>query len=422
MEDSKRYVRFMLSGTALMVFLVAGVNVFVDPYAVFGTPRVAGINEFKPFAGDRGRVGKLHQVLRVKPNGLIVGNSRAEMGISPEHPCWPAAARPVYNIALPGLSVYNQVRYAQHAQALGEVRALVMGVDFLDFLAFGQSQDDPTQWPPSGIDVDAEPYLVDPKGQRASGFHWVQLADYVGATLSLNAFFHSLETLVRQSGESVPTRTEAGFNLAEGIFQKIVRVEGAQALFDQKNLEIADRLKRDEIRLFASGQDWSPDFEALRRLMRQGREASTATVLFISPYHAEYLLLLDAAGLWPQFEMWKRHLAALARTEGLPLWDFSGFDVYSTESVDALPPRGSSLKWFWEPAHYRRELGNLVLANIWRDRCPTDQTDLPPYGMRIDNVDVDTLDAHLAAQRSARDIYKAAHPEVVARIEKLFKQ
>ena len=175
-------------------------------------------------------------------------------------------------------------------------------------------------------------------------------------------------------------------------------------------------------RLFTPGEDWSPDFEALRRLVRQSRGADTTTLLFINPYHAEYLILLDAAGLWPKFEAWKRHLGELARAEGVPLWDFSGFDQYSTESVDALPVSGTSLEWFWEPSHYRRELGDLILTNIWRAHCPQNGANAPRYGVRLDgrgDAAVD-LEVHITAQRDAREAYKAAHRDVVTRIAALF--
>jgi hypothetical protein len=258
-------------------------------------------------------------------------------------------------------------------------------------------------------------------GRPAGGVEWVRFGDYVGAAASLETFGHSLATVMRQSGEAVPTHTSAGFNLAEGIFRRIIQTEGTRVLFEQKNRELADMLSHSEMRLFAEDEDWSPDFEALRHLLRQSRDAGTETVLFVSPYHAEYLLLLDTAGLWPQFEMWKRRLAELARTEGVPLWDFSGFDAYSTEPVDALPPRGASLNWFWEPAHYRQKLGDLVLANIWHDHCPTDQTRVPRYGTRLNGADATDLDVHLAAQRSARDVYKTDFPEVATRIERLFQ-
>jgi hypothetical protein len=414
----------VLTGVCLLVLAVSIFNVLVDPYAVFDVPRRAGFNEFKPFAGDRGRVGKLHQVARAAPHGLIVGNSRAEMGLSPEHPCWPSAARPVFNIALPGLSVYQQVRYAQHAQAAAPARALLMAVDLSDFIHRELPPADPARWPPAHADIDAEPFAVDPDGRPVRGFQWVRLADYVDAAVSLAALGHSLATLARQGGETVPTRTPSGLNPAEATFQPIVRFEGPLVLFEQKNREIANRLNDAEWHLFAPGEAWSPDFEALRRIIRQSRDAGAATVLLIGPYHADYLMLLDAAGLWPQFEAWKRRLAELARVEGVPLWDFSGFDRYSTESVDGLPPRGTSLEWFWEPAHYRRELGDLVLANIWRAHCPSDHAEAPPYGVLLDrggDAAVD-IDAHLAAQRAYRDTYKVAHPDVVLRIGKLFEQ
>jgi hypothetical protein len=237
MKIYKSYIRRMLAGVFLLVLIVIMINISVDPYAVFGAPRVAGFNELKPFAGDRCRIGKRHQVSRVTPEGLIVGNSRPEMGLSPEHPCWPAGARPVYNIALPGLSVYQQIRYAQHAQAAGPVRALVIGVDFGDFL-HTRPRGDPNRGPPVYGDVDAEPFAVDADGRPISGYQWFRIVDYIDAAMSLDALGHSLATVARQRAKSVPTRTPWGFNPAEAIFQPIVRAEGPQVLFDQKLREL----------------------------------------------------------------------------------------------------------------------------------------------------------------------------------------
>jgi hypothetical protein len=418
MNPYKYYLYTVLCGVVLLVTAVGAFNFLIDPYAMLGTERIAGLNAQKPFAGDRGRVGKLHQALRVAPKGLVVGNSRPEMGLSPDHPCWPDVARPVYNIALPGLSIYKQVRYAQHAQAGGPAAALVMGVDFTDFLS-EEFPSDPTLWPPAGVRTEREPFAVDPNGHPVDGFSKVRFSDIVGAVLSLDAFGHSLVTVVRQ-GDLVPTHTPAGFHVAEGIYQPIIRTEGPMALFAQKNRAMADRYGRAGLKIFPKEREWSPDFEAVRRLIRQGRAAGTKTVLVVNPVHAEYLLVLDAAGLWPEIDVWKRQLARMGRAEGVPVWDFSLFDSYSTEPVDALPPRGKGLQWFWEPSHYRRELGDLMLDNIWRDHCPHDQADAPRYGVRLDALSDTEIADFLADQRAARDSYKAAHPNVVARIGRLF--
>ena len=419
MVQHKRYALGILIGTGLLVVLASAFNALVDPYAIFGAPRIVGFNDAKPYAGDRGRTGKLHQVLRIEPKGLIVGNSRPEMGLSPSHACWPEAARPVYNIGLPGLTVYNQVRYAQHAQAAGAAAVLMIGVDFLDFISPQRWSTDPRAWPPVGNEPDSEPFTVDPEGRPVGNFDLARIADFVHAALSLDAFGHSLITVARQSGQAVQTRTPTGFNPAETFYQPIIRTEGQDVLFQQMNQAMATRLGNSEWHLYAEGEDWSFSLESLQRLLRQSREAGTETIVFINPYHAEYLLLLEAGGVWPQFETWKRRLLQLAQAEGAALWDFSGFDRYSVEPIAGLASDADSLDWFWEPAHYRRELGDIMLSNIWREHCPAGEADAPDFGARLDHLAEGDLESYLAAQRAAREAYKKAQPDVVTKIEAL---
>jgi hypothetical protein len=61
-----------------------------------------------------------------------------------------------------------------------------------------------------------------------------------------------------------------------------------------------------------------------------------------------------------------------------------------------------------------------MLDNIWRRYCPHDHTDAPRYGVRLDALSDAEIADFLADQRAARDSYKAAHPNVVARIGRLF--
>ena len=417
MQKRFSYLTFVLAGSFVILSLVAGFNAFIDPYSVFGTQRISMLNAQKPFAGDRGRVSKLYESLRVSPRGLVVGNSRPEMGLDPDHPCWPADARPVYNAALPGLGVYNQVRYAQHAQAEAPARALVMAVDFVDFLSrsFPNELD---HWPPVSARGEDEVFAVDPQGLPVDGFGLRKLSDMVDAVLSLDALGHSLVTVARQGG-SVPTRTSAGFNVAEGIYAPIIRREGMTALAGQKNAELALRYRGGNLKVVPKGKSWSPDFEAVKRLIEQGNAAGTVTVLAVNPLHAEYLLLLDAAGLWPQMEEWRRIIAQIGRDQSVPVWDFNLFDPYSTQSIASLAPRGEGLKWFWEPSHYRQELGDLMLANIWRDQCPSERAEAPAYGVRLDQMSDAALEAFLAEQRLARDTFKKSQPEVAKRIRSL---
>jgi len=406
----RRYTLLILTGFVLTVLGVAILNWLNDPYGIFGAPRLSWFNEAKPFGVDRGRIAKLYQVRRHQPRGLIVGNSRPEMGLDPKHLCWPEMARPVYNTALPGLGVYHQVRYAQHAMASGPVKFMVIGVDFLDFLKPADARGNPYQWPPAAENSDE--FLVLPDGGAASSFRLAQAKNYAAATLSLDALGHSLATIARQGNDFVATRMTNGFNPAENFYEPIVRTEGVGILFAQKNRGIAKKMNGREWSLDQGAIKWSVEFEALRQVLRQARADGVNVVMYINPYHAEYLAMIELSGLWNLFEDWKKRLFETAKLEATPLWDFTNFDRFSTEDVGGITKKGESLSWFWEPSHYRKELGDLILANIWRDHCPQAYP-VEKYGTRIDAAN---FAYHLARIRVRKEQYMTVHKSVVARL------
>jgi hypothetical protein len=65
--------------------------------------------------------------------------------------------------------------------------------------------------------------------------------------------------------------------------------------------------------------------------------------------------------------------------DGDRFWNFSGDSAYIHEVV---PPRGvksGPLHWFWEPSHYRRQLGNLMIEAMLADGCGTQDA----FGARL---------------------------------------
>ena len=68
---------------ASLLLLVAGFNILVDPYGLFRLVDAPAFNATKPTSGAHGAMVKAYQVLRVDPAGLILGNSRAEVGFDP---------------------------------------------------------------------------------------------------------------------------------------------------------------------------------------------------------------------------------------------------------------------------------------------------------------------------------------------------
>ncbi len=71
--------------------------------------------------------------------------------------------------------------------------------------------------------------------------------------------------------------------------------------------------------------------------------------------------------------------------------------------------RSTTMHWYWESGHFKRELGDLVIARI-RGGGDTE------FGARLDGS---TIDAVLARIRRDRDRYRAENPGDVAALAKL---
>lgn len=247
--EFRKYSKLLL--LCIVMFTLSGgvINYLIDPYWMFGASTTDWLNLYKPFAGERGRTSKLYQVERIYPRSVIVGNSRPEMGLDPEHSCWPTNARPIYNTALPGLGVFQQVRYAQHAVSVGNVSIMLIGLDFLDFLNSPQKKEDARQWPPAGAQLGE--FSTDTNGTKVlSSFKRTKLINYLQSAFSLKALAHSVISVARQNGNSGGGITQKGFNDAEKFYKKIITSEGVSVLFRQKNREIARQMNSNRRSLY----------------------------------------------------------------------------------------------------------------------------------------------------------------------------
>jgi hypothetical protein len=134
--SSFRRFTLVLAGFAtLPPLLLGGFVIAVDPYYVFGSPSLPGINAVRPYYETNIFSAKLHQVRRIRPAAVALGSSRAEVGLDPRHPGW-ADAR-TFNFGLPGSTSYEVMLAFLHAQAVGPpLKQAVVGLDFFGFNIF----------------------------------------------------------------------------------------------------------------------------------------------------------------------------------------------------------------------------------------------------------------------------------------------
>ena len=128
------FLRIIARGTAISMLVVVLMNYLIDPYSIYSAPRLDGINSNKPLLFKYLRLTKAHAIMRKQPDALILGSSRTEHGLDPEHPALINKYNS-FNLALTGASIYENLRYLQHANAVNPLKKVVLAVDFFQFNA-----------------------------------------------------------------------------------------------------------------------------------------------------------------------------------------------------------------------------------------------------------------------------------------------
>ena len=390
-----RYLWAWVVSTLALLGAVAAVNLIVDPYGLFRIVDLPGLNRIKSQAGERAALFKRAGVERMRPAGLVLGNSRAEIGFDPESPAWPESARPVFNLALPGAGIAAVSDELAEALRSASPRLVIVGLDFLDFRVDPSSDESFTAQPANADST---------RGLR----------DRAAALLTLNALADSLATIRAQHEPYAAGLTDAGFN-PKRDYIGVSRREGYFAMFRQRDQENARGYLRGPKSVFQAGKRPAPAFDAVDNIIALARARGITLRLVLYPYHVHTLMLFQLTGLWPAYEDWKRELVgrvdAARGTMDVELWDFTGFSPYTAEQVPRPGDTRTELQWYWEAGHFKKSLGDLLVGNVFDAQNRNE-----PWGRRLTARNLDEI---LREQRAARDDYRRTRPDDVTDLEAL---
>jgi hypothetical protein len=401
MNKSKSYLQISGILMAIAIIAIISFNWFMNPYGIYHSPEIDGINKRKPLFAGQLRLAKAWTIYKRKPDGIILGSSRSECGLDPDHLGW-KDAQDVYNLAISGGNMYEALRYFQHAHALKPQKQVVLGLDFRMFNVF---EDGSTGgFKDSRLIVKANG-SVNPQFSISEKFLMLASMDVLG---------DSIQTLKKQDADlhylpngKVSWKVNVRLNSRLGGHHKAFR-------FTEKKNMNQIWFQRPNQYEFIHPNTGQSSFDYLHLLLDTAYRDNIDLRMLISPSHARLWEALHAVGLWSKFEQWKRELVSLNEQEAkksgkkpFPLWDFSGYNRYTTENITA------NMKWYWESSHYKKELGDIVLDSVFGRKIADN------FGKLINTKNIDK---HLAGIRIKQQQYRKDHPLDAAEVLKLAEE
>ena len=398
-----RYAKLLLSIAMAVICSISVFNWLVDPYAFFLSPEVKGINSVKTEAGKLMRINKAYAVKRELPDTVIVGTSRA-LYLDPMHPVFKGTKS--FNLALTSASSYELMRYLQHAQALNPLKNIIYGLDYSSF--HGATQ---TNFSEERLSANSE-------GSYKSRNWSIYFSDLANAIFTLDALKASIKTIKRQpQGSHSVLSVDA--NMAERVKRKggqrkifmgeefTVLSKGSKAIVSYPDCEDFEIIRNDKF----------PDYSFFRAIVRQAYEDDIALNMFISPVHARFNELMCASGQWLSMEKWKREIidiseeeARLAGKAPYTIWDFSGYNQFTTEEVPPAGDLSTVMQWYREGTHYSKALGDVILSRIHGEE------EYNTFGSVISSKNIEN---HLEATRAARKKYLSLNEDDLVDIKNM---
>lgn len=391
----RRYLVGLFGTLALGLGVTLAFNALVDPYDCNHLARVRGFNAVKTRAVDR--VGKSITVLCHDYDAMSFGTSRVGAGIPRHHPAWEGYRYFDFSFAA---ATIGEVRHAmEYAHRHHKLKRVYIGLDYFMF----------NYRPFSPLFYDS--FMNPARMERPT---------VLDLTLSLPATRRSLETLgdnfnplvtglLWQVAGGGAGRAAGGGGGADGGDEARPQRKGKR---DYPYYHLFRARLKDYVNkamMYGAFRLHPEAMEDMRRIVAFSRAEGIDLRVGINPAHAMMMEAIRERGLWAGYEDWKRELARICWGDGsdpVPLYDFTGYNEYTTESPPYSRDAGTEMQWYYEVTHFKDTLGARVLTRMFGPGAQG-PPDVPGFGMRLTPASVE---AHLADIRAAREPYVRTHP------------
>lgn len=355
----RRYLLGLIS-IPIIAFVAGSTLVWLaNPYWMWSVPpSVAIVDPARPRNLPNQRRAKAWHITNHQPNGLILGASRSEFGLDPEHPGW--SAHNVYNASLGGGPIYEVLRYFQHAIYVGQIDQVVLNLEL--FMFAPETPNTTGSFDERNFCVPAS--LPQPKGIACRRIlRWSPMA-------SIDGWIDAISLLTTPAGAS-PTSTlflPNGQREQSYYWDVKIQPRGQRWAFERTAVEMTESQRG----VFTEKRLCDESIEYYRQILELAYTHEIDLHIVLSPVHIWLLEIYYQNGDWPLLEEWKRvavetneSVAADYDIAPAPVWDFIEYNTFTAEEIPPTGDRATSMQWFWEISHYRPALGDLILDRVF---------------------------------------------------------
>ncbi|MCW8922097.1 MAG: hypothetical protein OQK69_00510 [Gammaproteobacteria bacterium] len=381
----KSYSLFLLSGISSVLLAVSVFNWIINPYDVFDSPVIQGLNEYKSETGRYARLSKFYQVERVKPDVILLATSRG-MVVPDEY--FSTEDMTGFNFSMPSASIYELYRAMQHAHAIKPLKRVVIGIDE-EFV--------------NGVQPNfSEGRVIVNYNGDINVSKWIQrIKDVFLSLLSINAFRSSVSTIKKQK------ESPSLIGYKQHYISRVVRAGGHRQMF--RKMESSVFYSHDinnhgcDKKLMENKSMPSVNIY-FEKIIDLAYKENIDLHVYFSPIHARLYEVKHMIGKWPCMEKTKQDVVNVVEYKAkqygrmsYPVWDFSGYNAITMEAVPEKDDSLSMMTWYFEGSHYTRDTANCIFSNMFnkKDMCVN-------FGIKLTSAD---LDKHLYDIRSNRKTY-----------------
>lgn len=367
-----RFYKILLGVILTISLLIASFNIIVDPYGVINSPTLLGFNISKPAKASQIRLFKTIDVIRLRPKAIFLGTSRVDLGLDPTHEAL-RNQQPVYNLGLPKANMYEVLQYFHHALTNNKnLSDVVLEVDF--YLMFN-----------SNTELTQSDFKLNRLNKKN-----LNIEDAVNAIFSSNAIYDSLETIKDNINYNINPYLNNGMRTV--YYEPL----------SENNLTRFKKKINNYLNLYKKYHLAYQRLQDLQTLVNLCKANKISLKVFIDPLHATQYEAMRAAGLWSEFERWKREVVKIT-----PVWDFSGYNSITSEPIN------NNMKYYFESSHYRKEVGDLVINRLFSYQEENAPLDFGTF------ITLDNIESHLAKINDEREVWANKNPGEAKLVEDL---